>query len=277
MMGKFSALISATILFFLVAAVGVTSAQNTLDSDLQKTFKPASLASDSTGLVVTEAGTVLAVKKGGVRAYPPSDQTVLPNKYQDGTMHTAAAKTVGGGLRNLPGFGSRIPGQSVDKGDNSRLLAVGTKVYATKISVDAPHDKVSINIVECDSCNGVQQPSSFKGQIDFQFPKGYLNGADAGQLSDIIAQVLDPSSGDANAQGGDQQAQAQGGGQQQAAAPAGADPPKQPQSIEKGMTEDQVVAAFGQPDKVVNLGAKKLLVYKDMKVTLIGGKVADVQ
>jgi len=46
------------------------------------------------------------------------------------------------------------------------------------------------------------------------------------------------------------------GGQQQAAPP---DRPKEPQSIEKGQTEDQVIAAFGKPDKIVNLGAKKAL------------------
>jgi len=63
----------------------------------------------------------------------------------------------------------------------------------------------------------------------------------------------------------------------QQAAPAAQDPPKQPASIEKGQTEDQVIAAFGQPDKIVNLGAKKLYIYKDMKVTFVGGKVSDVQ
>jgi hypothetical protein len=52
------------------------------------------------------------------------------------------------------------------------------------------------------------------------------------------------------------------------------DPPKEPQSIEKGQTEDQVVAAFGKPDKIVNLGSKKLYIYKDMKITFVGGKVA---
>jgi hypothetical protein len=43
------------------------------------------------------------------------------------------------------------------------------------------------------------------------------------------------------------------------------------------MTEDQVTAAFGQPDKIVDLGAKKLYIYKDMKVTFLDGKVSDVQ
>lgn len=271
MRNKLAAYLLAAVFFGLVMAPRPIMAQNsgtpTLEDDLKKQFKIARLNSDSSGTVVTEQGTVLAVKKGGIRAFPPSDAAVLPNTYKDGAIKGAPAKTLGkiGGL-----FGSHLPGaaQSADKGDNSRLLPVDTKVYATKIAVDAKNDKVAFNVIECDSCNGVQQPSSFRAQVVFQYPKGYLQGADAGQLADIIAQVFAPDSGgDANAQ------QQQGQGQQQAAA----DPPKAPQSIEKGQTEDQVIAAFGQPDKVVNLGAKKLYIYKDMKIIFIGGKVADVQ
>jgi hypothetical protein len=44
-----------------------------------------------------------------------------------------------------------------------------------------------------------------------------------------------------------------------------------------GQTIDQVVAALGQPDKIVNLGSKQIYVYKDLKVTFVDGKVADVQ
>jgi hypothetical protein len=56
------------------------------------------------------------------------------------------------------------------------------------------------------------------------------------------------------------------------AAPAGPPP-----SIEVGQTIDQVTAALGQPQKVVNLGTKKIYVYKDSKVTFKDGKVSDVQ
>jgi hypothetical protein len=43
------------------------------------------------------------------------------------------------------------------------------------------------------------------------------------------------------------------------------------------MTTDQVQAAMGKPEKIVNLGPKQIYVYKDLKVTFLGGKVADVQ
>jgi hypothetical protein len=44
-----------------------------------------------------------------------------------------------------------------------------------------------------------------------------------------------------------------------------------------GMTPDQVQGALGQPEKIVNLGAKQIYVYKDLKVTFFGGRVVDVQ
>jgi hypothetical protein len=43
------------------------------------------------------------------------------------------------------------------------------------------------------------------------------------------------------------------------------------------MTTDQVQAAMGKPDKIVNLGAKTIYYYKDMKVIFLSGKVSDVQ
>ncbi len=47
--------------------------------------------------------------------------------------------------------------------------------------------------------------------------------------------------------------------------------------MEKGQTPDQVQAALGKPDKIVNLGTKMIYVYKDLKVTFLNGKVSDVQ
>jgi hypothetical protein len=37
------------------------------------------------------------------------------------------------------------------------------------------------------------------------------------------------------------------------------------------------VSAIGKPEKIVDLGAKQIYVYKDLKVTFVSGKVSDVQ
>ncbi len=59
--------------------------------------------------------------------------------------------------------------------------------------------------------------------------------------------------------------------------PAVAAPPAPPIEIGLGQTVDQVTSALGQPKNVVDLGAKKIYVFKDMKVTFKDGKVSDVQ
>ena len=100
--------------------------------------------------------------------------------------------------------------------------------------------------------------------------------ASAGDVEDTIGQLLSiPDDSQQQAQGGDQQQ----GGQQQAAQPQQQAPQQQqePQTIQMGMTTDQVKSAVGTPEKIVNLGPKQIYVYKDLKVTFLGGKVADVQ
>jgi cell division protein FtsN len=96
----------------------------------------------------------------------------------------------------------------------------------------------------------------------------------------VIGQVLSISE-EEQQQGGDQQGdqggQQQGGDQGQQGGGQQQQPQTEPQSIEKGMTTDQVEGAMGKPEKIVNLGPKKIYVYKDLKVTFLNGKVFDVQ
>lgn len=44
-----------------------------------------------------------------------------------------------------------------------------------------------------------------------------------------------------------------------------------------GWCIEEVTGAMGQPKNIVDLGAKKIYVYEDMKITFNGGKVTDVQ
>jgi outer membrane protein assembly factor BamE (lipoprotein component of BamABCDE complex) len=52
-------------------------------------------------------------------------------------------------------------------------------------------------------------------------------------------------------------------------------PPPQPK-IEKGLTIDQVVAQLGQPQTIAAVGEKQIYLFKEWKITFIGGKVADI-
>jgi len=58
---------------------------------------------------------------------------------------------------------------------------------------------------------------------------------------------------------------------------AGAGPSGPPPTIGLGQTPDQVISAIGQPTRIVNLGAKQIYTYPDMKVIFMNGVVSDVQ
>jgi hypothetical protein len=63
-----------------------------------------------------------------------------------------------------------------------------------------------------------------------------------------------------------------------AAAPAGAPAAAAgPVNIAVGASIDSVTAALGNPVRIIDLGAKKIYSYKDMKIIFMNGKVTDVQ
>ena len=257
----------------------------TLEEQLAAQYKLVKMGSDTSGYSVVDKGTVLAIQKGGILGVPYSDQSVLSTKYENGTVHspnTMLSKGIGFGMKR---FG---------KEQTTHLFQTGDKVYPSKIDVNLSKDMVTLGIVACDTCNKTDPPTYNKANIVFIFPKGTLASASAGQVEDTIGQLLAVSSDDQGGeQGADQGGQQQGadqGGQQQGADQGGQQPaaapqqpaaqeqaPAEPASIDKGMTPDQVQAALGKPDKIVNLGAKQIYVYKDLKVTFLSGKVSDVQ
>jgi hypothetical protein len=242
-----------------------------LQEQLAAQYKLVKMGSDTSGYSVVEKGTLLAIQKGGILAVPYGDQNVLANKYEGGTIHAPSGLSLMGRKSIMGKFG---------KEQTTHLFAVGDKVYPMKIDVNVAKDTVTLEVVACDTCNKTDPPTYNKANVVFQFPKGSLANGSAGGVEDTIGQVLtisnddaqqDQSGGQGASQGG-QQGGGQDQGQQQAQPPAA-----EPQSIEKGMTPDQVEAAMGQPDKKVNLGSKQIYVYKDLKVTFLNGKVSDVQ
>ncbi len=277
MLQKFHALIlGIAVLAAAIFPISLANAQApSLQEQLAAQYTVVKMGADSNGAAVIEAGTILNIKKGGILSVPYGDTSVVPTKYQDGTVHSpngALMKGIGFGLGKL------------GKTQTTAFFQVGTKVYPSKITVNAPKDQVVMGIVACDSCNNTSPTTFYKADVVFQFPKGSLATTSAGQVEDTIGGLLaiDDSGGDqggnnnaqqGDQQGGDQQGNAQGGGEQ--AQPQA--PPPEPVQIEKGQTPDQVKAAIGAPDKIINLGAKQIYVYKDIKVTFINGKVSDVQ
>jgi hypothetical protein len=273
-----------------VAAIFLTvpfvSAQApSLEEQLAAQYKLVKMGSDTSGYSVVDKGTLLAIQKGGILGVPYSDQSVLSTKYENGTVHSPnnmLSKGIGFGMKH---FG---------KEQTTHLFQTGDKVYPSKIDVNLSKDTVTLSIVACDTCNKTDPPTYNKANVVFAFPKGTLASASAGSVEDTIGQLLAVSSDDqGDQQAGDQGGQQQGGdqaGQQQAGDQGSQQPPAaqqqpapqeqapaEPASVDKGMSPDQVQAALGKPDKIVNLGTKQIYVYKDLKVTFLNGKVSDVQ
>jgi len=240
-----------------------------LQEQLTAQYKVAKMGSDTSGYSVVEEGTLLAIQKGGIMGVPYSDKTVLTTKYEGGQVHGPNAAMTEARKKIFGHFS-----QTASEGQTTHLFAKGDKVYPTKIDVNVDKDVVVMGIVACDRCNNTDPPTYNKANVSFQFPRGSLSKASAGDVEDTIGQLLaisDDSGQDQgnNQQGGQDQGQQQGQGQQQQQA--------EPQQIQMGMTTDQVQQAMGKPEKIVNLGPKQIYVYKDLKVTFLGGKVADVQ
>ena len=205
---KFHALIAALLfLAVVIAPVSLANAQApTLQEQLAAQYKLVKMGSDTGGYAVVEAGTLLAIQKGGILAVPYGDKTVLTTKYEGGAVHTPSGLMVQG-RKALFGHFS----QTQSEGQTTHLFAKGDKVYPTKIDVNVAKDVVTLSIVACDTCNKTDPPTYNKAQVAFQFPAGTLAKASAGQVEDTIGQLLSISSDDQQ-QGGDQGGQ-QGGDQ----------------------------------------------------------------
>jgi hypothetical protein len=278
------AAIGCAIVFSLSFSLSQAGAQAvSLEEQLQAQYKSVKMGSDTGGYSVIDKGTLLEIKKGGILGVPYSDQSIQNTKYENGAVHTPNSN-----VSKVIGFGMKKFG----KEQTTHLMQAGDKVYSQGVSVDVNKDTVAMSIVECDTCNKTDPPTYMKAKVIFQFPKGSLAKAQAGEVEDKIGELLamsdDQGGGNQQASGDQQQGsgdQQQQGGQdqgQQASSGGGGGGQQdqqqaQPQTIEVGMTPDQVTAAMGQPDKIVKLTTKQIYIYKDMKVTFVGGKVSDVQ
>lgn len=140
-----------------------------LAAQLETQYKLTKVGPDGS---ITDPGAVLVIQKQGIVGVPPASVVLCPATYKDGALHP-------------PGTMDRLV-----CGNDLRNLNAGEKVYVFKMDVNSKKDRVTLSIIECDSCNGATAASSYKSIVFFNFPKGYLAGADAGQIQDVIAQVF---------------------------------------------------------------------------------------
>jgi hypothetical protein len=262
------------------------SAQNAgLQQKLESQYTLTKATADRSDIVT--AGAVLVLEKDGLLMYSSTTSVPPLNTYKDGKISSGvfqASKCKFCG--HLPGIGG-LAGAAANV--QNRTFVTGEKFWVTKI--DIQDDGVVFSVFS-DPISDVR----YYALLKFPFPKG--SPPDADHMLATVGEVLkvDDSGGDSKQQASSAPASsapasappAPAAAQQPAPSPAAmapiapppppADtPPPQPKTVSIGQTKDQVVAIFGQPTKVANLGSKEIDYYPDFKITFVGGKVTNVQ
>ena len=254
---------------------------------------------DNTDIVT--AGAILVLQKSDLILGPISSSNLYQNTYKDQKIQPSSFAKAKGFLKkfgSVPGF---IPGASTaasadsNSGASPRTYVKGEKLWVTKIEMKT-EDKQPEVVFELftDAVNDVR----YKGTLKFPYAKD----ATQDQVDKLVAEVFqvqpadDPKQADA---GGKAAAPATAPAAAQAAVPPVAAPPAPapaaalpdiapppppadqpaapPATVSLGQTPDQVIAALGQPQKIVKLAKKETYYYKDLKVIFTAGKVSDVQ
>jgi hypothetical protein len=134
----------------------------------------------------------------------------------------------------------------------SRQLSVSEHVYVTQVSVK--DDGIQFELLTQDPAavvvDGNTIQSRYRSEVFFPFGRDELPHLQLADLKKTIDPVL-ATSDVANA--------------------------VQTKTIHLGMSTDEVKKALGDPEKIVDLGEKKIYVYKDMKVVFKDSQVTDVQ
>lgn len=134
----------------------------------------------------------------------------------------------------------------------SRQLNVSEHVYITQVSVK--DDGIQFELLTQDPAavvvDGNTIQSRYRSEVFFPFGRDELTHL---QLADV-KKTIDPVLATTEAANS-----------------------VQTKTIHMGMSTEEVKKALGDPEKIVDLGEKKIYVYKDMKVVFKDSQVADVQ
>lgn len=238
--------------------------------------------------VVANPGTVLTIEADGINAEPYPTMITFENPVVDGQVK------------------QRSKGLGFLKSNNLQILQPGQKVYITKInsSTSGQEDSLKITILTSDAIlaqfggtySSYQTPKRYSTTLAFKVPKGSLSTMSTDDAEKLIGAVLSVNPADqvrthdagvvtrscephcavSATTGAPVGTPSSAFAPAQAGAPASAAPASAP-TIALGQTPDQVTAIMGEPQQIIDLGAKKIFKYPDMKIVFNNGKVSDVQ
>jgi len=263
------------VLSAVVALLAVAPMLHALDNKgeiqqkLEAEFVLTKLTADGTDII--KSGSIVVLHKDGFMMATLDNEYPPTNTYANGAFSMGFASSVGLGhfLKSHGDVASSI---------KQRRFLSDEKFFITAY-------KVSDDGVVLSFYSDPYQDIRYHGQMKFPFKHGVPPADDV--MKTIAEAVTVAPSDDAK----DSAAAAPAAAAPAAPAPtpaaaiapiapppppADAAPPP-PKTISLGQTKDQVVASFGQPQKVIKLATKEIDTYPDMKVTFVKGKVTDVQ
>lgn len=233
-----------------------------IQKQLTSLYTPAKATADGTDLVT--AGAVLVLQKDNLHMCKVEQALPTANFYKNGAINQGGLGgffkamnvlsrlgAAGGAAGAAAGTAVGAAGPAAPNGE-TREFVTGEKFFVTQISTAA--DGVTFAFI-----SDPIKDQRYKSTLKFTFPKGATPSPD--DVAALVAQVIKV---DAPAEP-----------EQSAAAPAA--PAAPTKTIAVGQTRDEVIAMFGVPSKVVQLGAKEIDFFPDMKVTFVKNKVANVE
>jgi hypothetical protein len=230
-----------------------------LQQKLNSQFQLVKTTADGSDIV--KAGSVLVLQKDGLLMCNLDTRIPPTSSYKGGKISF--------------GFGAALAWEMELGTTNSndvpqRKFVAGEKFWVKNI--DVQDDGVIF-----DFYSDPYQDVRYHGKLKFPFPKHTMPSADDEMKTIAEAITVQPDDNAAASAPAPAPAQSSKMADIPPPPPPPDAPPPQPKTITLGMTKEQVVAIFGQPKSIANLGTKEIDNYPDMKVTFVKGKVADVQ
>lgn len=152
-----------------------------------------------------------------------------------------------GAVRQPSGLSALLGGTT-----NMRQFKAGEKVYVNRVDVGRNGSEIRMQLMATDLANitveGNSRTARYVGSLLVDFPQGALATATVDDVMTQLSGILKT--------------------EEAASAPA---------TVSLGQTPAEVEAAMGKPQTVINLGARVIFVYPNMRIIFQDGKVADVQ
>jgi len=222
-------------------------------TDIQKQlvslYPTAKATADGTDLVA--AGAVVVLQKDNLQMCKVEQALPTSNYYKNGAITQGGLGGLFKAMNALNRFSAAGADGAPPPSENREFVA-GEKFFVTRIATGP--DGVTFVFM-----SDPIKDQRYKASLKFPFPKGSTPTPD--DVAAMVAEVIKVDSAE----------------ESQVNAGAAAAPAAPTKTIAIGQTRDEVVASFGVPTKVVQLGAKEIDFFPDMKVTFVKNKVANVE